>query len=134
MIAAKVTRLLWSSGLPLFLAMSAVAAENAPAARLVTVITSEYRFTPNHLTLKQGQAYRLHLENHGKETHEFTAPTFFASVKLENPDVLNADKTEIVVQPAETKDLSFVPQKPGHYGFRCADHDWAGMTGDITVK
>lgn len=134
MIGATAKGLWWASGLALLLAMPAIAAENAPATRPVTVIASEYRFAPNRLAFVHGQTYRLHLENRGKETHEFTAPGFFASVQLGNPDVLNADKTEIVVQPGETKDLTFVARKPGHYGFRCADHDWAGMTGDITVK
>jgi uncharacterized cupredoxin-like copper-binding protein len=134
MIAVKSKSLSWLVGLPLILAMPAVAAENTPAARAVTVIATEYRFLPSHLAFKRGQAYRLHLENRGKETHEFTAPDFFASIKLGNPDVLNADKSEIVIQPGETKDLRFVAPKPGQYRFRCADHDWAGMTGDITVK
>jgi uncharacterized cupredoxin-like copper-binding protein len=48
--------------------------------------------------------------------------------------VLNADRTEIVVHPGEAKDLRFVGKKAGRYPLRCADHDWAGMTGDIIVK
>jgi len=24
--------------------------------------------------------------------------------------------------------------RPGRYDTRCADHDWTGMTGEITVK
>ena len=80
------------------------------------------------------QAAFLQVENRGTETHEFTAPSFFASAKIGNPAVLDADRTEIVVQPGETKDLRFVATKPGRYDLRCADHDWAGMTGSITVK
>lgn len=134
MIAAKARLLSWLIGLPLLAAMPAVAAEKAPSARTVTVIATEYRFSPNRLTFERGIAYRLHLENRGKDTHEFTARSFFASVKLGNPDVLNADRTEIVIQPGETKDLRFVATKAGRYKFLCADHDWAGMTGEITVK
>ena len=28
----------------------------------------------------------------------------------------------------------FVPQKPGRYALTCADHDWAGMIGEITIE
>jgi uncharacterized cupredoxin-like copper-binding protein len=95
---------------------------------------TEYRFSPNKLTLRRGEPYRLHLENRGKELHEFTAPEFIRSAKIHNPEVLNADKTEIVVKPGEAKDLLFVPKAAGRYRFICADHDWAGMVGKITVK
>jgi len=39
-----------------------------------------------------------------------------------------------VLQPNEQKDLYFIARRPGQYDMRCADHDWAGMTGDITVE
>jgi uncharacterized cupredoxin-like copper-binding protein len=100
----------------------------------VDVVMVDYRFQPDHLTLQHGAPYRLHLENHGKETHEFTAPTFFAAAKIDNPNVLNREHTEIVMQPGDTKDLLITPGPPGTYDLRCADHDWDGMTGGITVQ
>jgi uncharacterized cupredoxin-like copper-binding protein len=107
----------------------------APAEPVVlNVVMVDYRFEPNQLTLQHGVPYRLHLENHGKETHEFTAPTFFAASKIDNPDVLNREHTEVVMQPGETKDLLLTPHKPGTYDLRCSDHDWNGMIGGITVE
>ena len=103
-------------------------------AQLVTLTAVEYSFEPNHLTLRRDMAYRLHVINHGREMHELTAPDFFKAVELRNPEVLNRERTEIVLQPNEQKDLYFVTVQPGHYDMRCADHDWAGMTGDITVE
>ncbi len=100
----------------------------------VTVVASEYQFSPAKLTFKRGVAYRLHLVNRGKELHEFHAPAFCEAIELGDPTVLNADKTEIIIQPGEAKDLTFVPKKSGRYKLICADHDWAGMTGAITVK
>jgi uncharacterized cupredoxin-like copper-binding protein len=114
------------------LAGPAVAADSK--ARPVTVVASEYQFSPATLVFKRGVAYRLHLENHGKELHEFHAPEFFAAVELGDPTVLNPDKTEIAIHPGEAKDLTFVPKKAGRYKLICSDHDWAGMTGSITVK
>jgi uncharacterized cupredoxin-like copper-binding protein len=116
------------------LAAPAVAAADWSQARPLTVVASEYQFSPASLVLKRGQAYRLHLENHGRELHEFHAPEFFASVELADPAVLNADKTEILIHPGEAKDLIFVAKTAGHYKLICSDHDWAGMTGTITVK
>ena len=103
-------------------------------AQLVTMTTIEYAFEPKHLILSRDIAYRLHVENHGRELHELTAPDFFKAVELRNPETLNRERTEIVLQPNEQKDLYFVTLRPGHYDMWCADHDWAGMTGDITVE
>jgi uncharacterized cupredoxin-like copper-binding protein len=103
-------------------------------ARLVTVVTVEYRFQPDHLVFRRGVAYRLHVVNRGHELHELTAPDFFKTVELRDPEALNPEQTELVLQPGDRKDLYFVAKRPGHYDMRCADHDWAGMTGDITVK
>jgi uncharacterized cupredoxin-like copper-binding protein len=106
----------------------------APDPVTVNVTMIDYKFVPDHLTLRHGVAYRLHLENHGKETHEFTAPTFFATAKIDNPGVLNRERSEIVMQPGDAKDVFLTPGKPGTYDLRCADHDWNGMVGGITVQ
>jgi uncharacterized cupredoxin-like copper-binding protein len=113
-----------------------VAAMAGAAPPTVTLDLSmiDYSFIPDHLTFEHDLRYRLHMENHGKETHEVTAPTFFATADIENPDVLNRERTEIVMQPGDTKDLFLTPHKPGKYDLRCSDHDWYGMVGGITVK
>jgi len=100
----------------------------------VDLFTVDYKFIPDHLTFQQGMHYRLHMENHGKETHEVTAPTFFASAVLDNPEVLNREHTEVVLQPGDAKDLLFTAPKAGTYDLRCSDHDWNGMIGGITVE
>jgi uncharacterized cupredoxin-like copper-binding protein len=103
-------------------------------AQLVTLTAVEYAFEPNHLILRRDIAYRLHVENHGRELHELTAPKFFEAIELRNPEALNREHTEVVLQPNAQKDLYFVALRPGHYDMWCADHDWAGMIGDITVE
>jgi plastocyanin len=106
----------------------------APDPTRLDIVMVDDRFVPDHLTFQHDVHYRLHLENHGKDTHEFTAPTFFATAKIDNPDLLNRERSEVVVQPGEAKDLFLTPGKPGTYDLRCADHDWAGMVGGITVQ
>ena len=117
----------------LFLASAAGAADWSKA-QPVTVVTIESKFTPNKLAFRRGIAYRLHVENRGKEMHEFNAADLFKSAEIGNPEALNPDRTEIVVHPGEAKDLLFVPKQAGHFRLVCPDHDWDGMTGKITVK
>jgi uncharacterized cupredoxin-like copper-binding protein len=104
------------------------------AAQPVNVLLIDDRFVPDHLTFRQGVPYRLHLENHGKDLHEFTAREFFAASVVRDPSRIANGGEEIVVQPGVTVDVDLEPLKPGTYRLICADHDWAGMTGDITVE
>jgi uncharacterized cupredoxin-like copper-binding protein len=103
-------------------------------AQTISVVATEYEFATSRLTFRVGEPARLHLENRGTELHEFTAPAFLKTVELGNPDALNADRSEVVLQPGEQKDLYFVPRQAGRYLFICADHDWAGMRGEILVE
>jgi uncharacterized cupredoxin-like copper-binding protein len=105
-----------------------------PTAAMINLTMVDYRFNPDHLTFRHDVRYRLHMENHGKETHEVTAPTFFATATIENPNVLNREHTEVVMQPGDVKDMYLTAHKPGTYDLRCSDHDWNGMVGGITVE
>ena len=116
----------------ILVAVPLAAAQPKPV--MIEVVMVDYRFDPDHLTFEHDVQYQLHLENHGKETHEFTAPTFLATATIDNPDVLNREHTEVLVNPGESKDLFLTPHRPGTYDLRCADHDWNGMVGGITVK
>jgi uncharacterized cupredoxin-like copper-binding protein len=100
----------------------------------LTVVTKNYKFVPKHLKLKSGTPYRLHIENKGSETHEFNAKKLFRNSEIGDMSALNGDHTEVVVQPGGAKDLLLMPKRAGKYPLVCPDHDWAGMTGDITVE
>ncbi len=114
--------------------LTAAPAHSAKAPVKLDVVMADYRFEPDRLIFQHGVRYQLHLENKGKETHEFTAPVFFATAAIENADVLDNRGSEVTLEPGETKDLFLTPSKPGKYDLRCADHDWNGMVGGITVK
>jgi uncharacterized cupredoxin-like copper-binding protein len=113
---------------------SAVAKVDWSKAKRIDVVMVEYKFVPDHLSFRRGVAYRLHLENQGKELHEFTAPEFFAAVTLRDPKVLWTGGQEVVVQPGASVDVDLVPLRAGHYDLKCEDHDWAGMIGEIDVQ
>ena len=127
-------RKLATSCLLVVAALLAVAAESPSEPQTVNLTMIDYRFIPDHLIFEHDVHFRLHLENHGKETHELTAPTFFATADIDNPEALNHERTEIVMQPGETKDIFLTAHRPGTYDLLCADHDWAGMVGGITVE
>jgi uncharacterized cupredoxin-like copper-binding protein len=114
--------------------LGAPASQSEPQPVKIDLVMVDYRFVPDHLTFQHDVHYRLHMENHGKETHEVTAPTFFATATIDNPEVLNREHSEVVMQPGDVKDLLFTAHKPGTYDLRCSDHDWNGMVGGITVQ
>lgn len=104
-------------------------------AQPLDVTATDYQFSPNPVTFEHGGVYRLHLENHGKETHEFHSADFFKAATLRDPSVLGSEKDEVVLQPGDKKDVYLVaPATPATYKVYCPDHDWAGMTGEIVVK
>jgi uncharacterized cupredoxin-like copper-binding protein len=115
-------------------ATAATLAADWSKAQIMRVEMVDNRFVPDHLTFRHGVAYRLHLENHGKDLHEFTAPDFFAEAMVRDPHKLANGGKDVVVQPGETADIDLVPQRPGQYDLRCADHDWDGMVGSIEVQ
>ena len=115
----------------LFFAASALAADPGQE---VTVQLLDDKFVPDQLVFRAGVRYRLRLENRGREMHEFTAPEFIKTLDVKNPEVLEQAGNEVLVQPGTSKDLVFVAKKPGRYPLTCADHDWDGMVGEITVE
>jgi len=102
--------------------------------RVVTLTMAEYRFDPDHLAFRHGVPYRLHLVNTGTEIHDFTASEFFRAIAFRDADALGSYGASVVMKPRTQKDIDFVAIKPGSYPMRCADHDWAGMAGMITVE
>jgi len=115
-------------------AMAATPPAAWPDAQRIDVVMVDYSFVPDRLTLRRGVPYVLHLENHGTELHEVTAPEFFAASLLRDPTRLANGGEEVVLQPGATADIALIPQRAGQFDLRCADHDWAGMTGEIVVR
>jgi uncharacterized cupredoxin-like copper-binding protein len=102
-------------------------------AQQVNVLMVDDRFVPDQLTFHHGEPYRLVLENDGKDVHEFTAPEFFADAVVRDPGLLSQDGKEIVVQPGAAVTVELMPIHPGTFQLICANHDWDGMVGQITV-
>ena len=103
-------------------------------AQTVNLLMVDDRFEPDHLSFQHGVPYRLHMANHGKDLHEFTAPEFLADALVRDQRVLANGGKEVVVQPGAEVDVYLVPMKAGTFRLICADHDWDGMVGEITVE
>jgi uncharacterized cupredoxin-like copper-binding protein len=104
------------------------------ARQTVTVEMTEYHFTPAKLVFRSGRDYRLLLVNRGRELHEFTAPGFLGAIVIDDPGVVTPGGREIAVAPGASRELIFRATHPGRYTLNCADHDWAGMVGEIVVE
>jgi uncharacterized cupredoxin-like copper-binding protein len=114
--------------------LPAAAAPDWSQAQTVTVRMLDDRFVPDRLTFRHGVVYRLHLENAGRELHEFTAPDFLAAIEKKNPEVIGSYGAEIVLEPGQQKDLYFVAPAAARYKLTCSDHEWDGMIGEIVVE
>jgi uncharacterized cupredoxin-like copper-binding protein len=115
------------------LALVVPAVGSAAAPTKLTVVMVDNRFEPDHINLSAGRAYVLRLENHGKEMHEFTAPGFLKAATIHDKRKLANNGTDIVVQPGKSVSIDLIAPAKGHYDLTCADHDWDGMIGSITV-
>jgi uncharacterized cupredoxin-like copper-binding protein len=127
-----VRRILFA-GLLVSLVAEAGAADPWSSAQKMVVVLADNRFEPDHLTFHAGQPYELRLENHGKDLHEFTAPAFLKAATVRDQRLLANGGTDVVVQSGKSVSILLIAPPKGKYALACADHDWDGMTGSITV-
>src|SRR6185437_16415888 len=118
----------------LLLSLHAWAAPSPPKTETVTVVMVDDTFEPDHVIFHAGRPTALHLVNQGKDMHEFTAPEFLHASKIRTPHALSNNGGDIVVQPGQTVVVKLIPGHAGDYKLICADHDWDGMVGSITVQ
>ncbi len=101
---------------------------------------NELKFEPNHLELKAGKRYQLHLNNPSQLKHYFTAKDFADGIwtqKVEAGKVeIKGAIHELELKPGGEAEWIFVPLKSGDYSLRCSipGHTEAGMTGEILVS
>jgi uncharacterized cupredoxin-like copper-binding protein len=88
----------------------------------VTLQMTEYKFTPDTITVKSGQAVTVELQNKGTVVHDFHIP----DLNVASPEV----------DPGKSAQVTFTPDKPGTYQFECTQpgHAQAGMTGSLVVQ
>lgn len=115
-----------------------VGAAHAQSATTVTVALTNFKFTPNTITLKSGTTYTLHLVNNGGSGHDFAAPEFFKASTIAPADKskIDSDDGDVDLDSGQSVDVTLTPNKPGTYKLECTHfmHATFGMTGQIVVQ
>ena|SRR5258706_12877893 len=121
--------------LPLYPQARAASEPTWSSAKPVEVVLSSYKFAPQALTLRHGQAYRLRLVNNGSRGHNFSAPAFFASARIDPADAMAVKNGKVEVAKGEARDIRLIPLRSGAYDLTCTRflHAAHGMKGGITV-
>jgi uncharacterized cupredoxin-like copper-binding protein len=103
------------------------------AAERREIVLTDFDFTPARIELEAGKPYILHLVNRGSGSHNFDAPTFFASARSREP----VPATGVEVAKGEAREVALVPDAAGTYPLECSHllhADIFGMTGEIVVR
>lgn len=113
----------------------------AKVTRTVTVdMVDAMRFSPEKLSVKQGETIRFIVKNSGKLKHEFVLGTEAEHRQhyeqmLKFPEMEHADPNMVSVAPGQTGELIWQFTKTGQVDFACLHpgHYVAGMKGAIKV-
>ncbi len=99
------------------------------------------RFTPDSLTIKQGETVKFVVKNSGKIMHEFVLGTMaelkeHAAMMKKHPGMEHDEPYMAHVAPGKTETIAWQFTKAGNFNFGCLlpGHFEAGMVGTITVK
>jgi uncharacterized cupredoxin-like copper-binding protein len=121
------------------LALTSSARAQAPdwgTAHEIDVHLSNFKFTPDTIQMRHGEAYRLHLINEASGGHNFDASQFFAAAQVAPSDQGKIKKGTIELKGGETVDIRLVAPAAGTYKLHCSHflHSSFGMTGEIVVS
>lgn len=115
----------------------AAAAVDWAQAQPYPVILGEFHYQPHRIILRRGQPYVLRLQNAGRISHTFTAPSFFKTVRFrQDPAGKEAEASGgLVLAAGEAVEIGLVPLQAGSYALECTKplHGLFGMSGDILV-
>ncbi len=118
-----------------------VASAEWPRAETLTVVLSEFAFSPGTLTFRAGTPYRLRIENGGNSTHFFVSDGFFKAIApgrliTRSGETPQPTHKSIRLAPAEAKDHQILPVRTGAYEQECTAplHAVFGMRGTILIR
>lgn len=112
------------------------------ATRTVNVdMSDKMRFTPDSLTLKQGETVKFVVKNSGKIMHEFVLGTMselkeHSALMKKFPGMEHSEPYMAHVAPGKTETIAWQFTKAGNFNFGCLipGHFEAGMVGNVAVK
>lgn len=118
-----------------------IAGQRAEARRAVTIdMTDTMRFTPDKMTVQEGETVRFVVRNEGRMLHEMVIGTpdelaKHAALMARFPNMEHDEPYMVHVDPGKTGEIVWTFNRAGSFEFACliAGHYQAGMRGTITV-
>lgn len=112
------------------------------AVRTINIdMSDKMRFTPDTLTIKQGETIKFVVKNSGKVMHEFVLGTMkelkeHAVLMQKFPGMEHDEPYMAHVAPGKTETIAWQFTKAGNFNFGCLlpGHFEAGMVGNVVVK
>ncbi len=118
-----------------------IAGDAKAVSRTITIGMREMRFTPDRITVKQGETIRFVLKNEGKLRHEMVIGTRkeldeHATLMLKFPSMEHDEPYMAHVPSGKSGGIVWTFNRPGSFEFACliAGHYQAGMVGKIVVQ
>lgn len=104
-------------------------------------MSDKMRFTPDTLTIKQGETIKFVVRNSGKTMHEFVLGTMselkeHSALMQKFPGMEHSEPYMAHVAPGKTETIAWQFTKAGNFNFGCLipGHFEAGMVGKVAVK
>jgi len=104
-------------------------------------MTDDMKFSPNAITIKQGETIRFQVQNKGKMLHEMVIGTKkelddHAAMMLKHPNMEHDEPYMAHVDAGQSADIVWLFNRAGDFEFACLipGHYQAGMAGKIKVS
>ncbi len=119
-----------------------IVGERSAVKRTVTLdMTDNMRFTPDRITVHEGDTVRFVVRNKGRMLHEMVIGTpeelrEHAAMMAKFPDMKHDEPYMVHVDPGKGGEIIWNFNRPGSFEFACLipGHYEAGMRGTITVN
>jgi uncharacterized cupredoxin-like copper-binding protein len=119
-----------------------IAGDARAARRTITIrMTDDMRFTPDRITVREGETVRLAVRNRGKLLHELVIGTqqeldAHAALMVKHPGMEHDEPYMTHVKPGATGELVWNFNRAGEFQFACLipGHYQAGMKGTVLVQ
>ncbi|PKO64894.1 MAG: plastocyanin [Betaproteobacteria bacterium HGW-Betaproteobacteria-17] len=118
-----------------------IAGQPAQVTRTIALdMTDAMRFTPDTLSVKEGETVRFVVRNTGRMLHEMVIGTpdelaKHAAMMAKFPNMEHDEAYMVHVDPGKTGEIVWTFNRAGQFEFACliAGHYEAGMRGTLTV-
>lgn len=118
-----------------------IAADAAEATRTLEVVMSDdMRFTPDKVSVQEGETLRIVVKNAGRMMHELVigdraSLAEHAEMMLKLPNMEHEEPYMAHVPPGETAEIVWTFNRSGDFEFACLipGHYQAGMRSDVRV-